>query len=194
MKKTLITIFLCILGTMGVLGLTIGGMYILMPSTNATSTKNITNNTSNENIDSDSPTMKPENNILDTNKTNSANNHVTVYIFRGEGCPHCTAAEAYFKTILPEYDYLDVKMYETWKNPNNKKLKEQVCNDLNNEDCVGVPLIVIGDYYLAGFLDSFDLDIRTKITEAHDSNTYTDIVSKTIANNSNLDIVEENLK
>ncbi len=205
MKKTILTIILGIIGTMGVLGITIGGMYLFTENSNVEAkTKSLNQNEASTNRQEEVIETNSENNnssIIYQSSTennnenvNSMNNKVTVYIFRGEGCPHCTAAEAYFKSIIDNYDYLDVKMYETWKNTNNEKLKEEVCQNLNNISCRGVPLIIIGNYHLNGFNERFTEELQTQIKNAHESTNYTDIVAKTIKDNPNLTIVEENLK
>ena len=104
---------------------------------------------------------------------------VTIYIFRGNGCPHCTNAVQYFNTHHKEK--VNVVTYEVWYNSNNKNLYSLVANefDLNSR---GVPFIIVGDtYYFVGFSNGDDImNIAIKETENED---YVDLVQKVIKKN-----------
>ena len=122
-------------------------------------------------------------------QTNKENNEeektVTIYLFRGEGCPHCEHAMEFFKTLNTEYPYLKVISYEVWENVENRKLMEEVSTELGIEVSISVPLIIIGnDYNLRGYGETKNEEIRNQIEESYQNNNYEDIVEKVLENSS----------
>lgn len=122
-------------------------------------------------------------------QTNKENNEeektVTIYLFRGEGCPHCEHAMEFFKTLNTEYPYLRVISYEVWENVENRKLMEEVSTELGIEVSITVPLIIIGnDYNLRGYGETKNEEIRNQIEESYQNNNYEDIVEKVLENSS----------
>ena len=99
--------------------------------------------------------------------TISAKEKVKVYIFRGEGCPHCQDAEDFFDSIKGDYGkYYRLISYEVWNNEENSALMEATAKALNTE-ASGVPFIVIGDKYYSGFTDNMGDEIKTKIKDLY---------------------------
>ena len=74
---------------------------------------------------------------------------VNVYLFRGEGCPHCQEAEEWFASIEEEYgSYYNIVDYETWYDKDNAELMERVAEargeemvDVLNSAMTGLPII-----------------------------------------------------
>ena len=122
----------------------------------------------------------------ETNKENNEEEKtVTIYLFRGEGCPHCEHAMEFFKTLNTEYPYLKVISYEVWENVENRKLMEEVSTKLGIEVSITVPLIIIGnDYNLRGYGETKNEEIRNQIEESYQNNNYEDIVEKVLENSS----------
>ena len=90
---------------------------------------------------------------------------VNVYLFRGEGCPHCQEAEEWFDSIKEEYgSYFTVVDYETWYNEENSELMQKVA-DARGETAEGVPYIIIGNKSWNGFADSYKDEMIEKIKE-----------------------------
>ena len=121
----------------------------------------------------------------------SAKDKVNVYLFRGDGCPHCAEAEEFFSKIEKEYGkYYNLIGYEVWYNKDNATLMEEVAKKLGTE-ASGVPFIVIGEKYYSGFAESMEEEIKTVIKEVYDSENKTDVIndmpksvlSKTTADN-----------
>ena len=148
---------------------------------------NTVSSTKENNSKKDTDTQIKDTYVRDEN----TNNKVTVYLFRGEGCPHCESAENYFKTILGKYDYLEIKAIEIWNNDKNNELAEKVASDLKIE-LEGVPLIVIGTYNVTGFSEKMEEELETEIEKAHKNKNYQDMVTKYLEKNNNYTI--ENLK
>lgn len=107
---------------------------------------------------------------------------VKVYVFRGEGCPHCEEGLEWFESIEEEYgDYFDLTTYEVWYDSNNGQLMSLV-GQYFNEEADGIPYIIIGKHTYSGF-DSNDSDtLIGYIMEEYekDEEDRTDAVSEVI--------------
>ena len=78
---------------------------------------------------------------------------INVYVFYGQGCPHCADLEKYLDELSQDDNYKDkfnVVKYETWFEPDNKTLMNKV-SDYLNANATGVPFYIIGDFYKVGF-------------------------------------------
>ena len=94
----------------------------------------------------------------------ATDNKVPVYIFRGEGCPHCEEALTWFSGIEGEYgSKYKIVDYETWYNEDNAALMEKVAK-ARGETAEGVPYIIIGDKSWSGFSEAdYAEEIKTQI-------------------------------
>lgn len=108
---------------------------------------------------------------------------VNVYVFRGEGCPHCEDALNFLKSIEQEYGkYYNLVTYECWYDANNNTLKNAVVKSLN-ADSTGVPFIVVGEQYMTGYGDDSDGEALLEyIMDEYekDSDERVDVVEKVI--------------
>lgn len=76
---------------------------------------------------------------------------VDVYVFYGEGCPHCAKEMSYLKNYNQQHDArIATRTYEVWSNRDNAKLYDQVI-DYYDIQTGGVPLTVIGNETLVGY-------------------------------------------
>lgn len=110
-----------------------------------------------------------ENNTTNESETTASNDDkkVNLYLFRGEGCPHCAEAEEWFDSIKGKYgDYFKVVDYEVWNDEDNAKLMEKVAK-LRNEDVSGVPYIIIGDKSWNGFDESYEDEMIKQIKSVY---------------------------
>ena len=110
-----------------------------------------------------------ENNTTNESETTASNDDkkVNLYLFRGEGCPHCAEAEEWFDSIKGEYgDYFKVVDYEVWNDEDNAKLMEKVAK-LRNEDVSGVPYIIIGNKSWNGFDESYEDEMIKQIKSVY---------------------------
>ncbi len=95
--------------------------------------------------------------------TNGETDKVNVYLFRGEGCPHCQEAEEWFDSIKGEYgEYFQIVDYETWNDEGNAELMQQVA-EARGEEASGVPYIIIGNKSWNGFAESYESEIIDQI-------------------------------
>lgn len=111
----------------------------------------------------------------------AADKKVNVYIFRGEGCPHCEEAIEWFENELAndeEYSkYYKLVKYEVWYDESNNNLMDQVAKELGTQ-ASGVPFIVVGDKYFSGFsAESSPAQLKTAMKEAYENKDYVDVVA-----------------
>lgn len=211
MKKETKTIILGVMITLLLLILVIALLYFIYyhkeknRNTDKTNTSSMNENyninyshSSNSQISEENNTNTDDNsNTEQNNKQNndSENNDkkVTVYIFRGEGCPHCESVIEFMTSIFNHYDYLEVKSLEIWYHEDNSLLARKVAEKFNVE-LTGVPFIVIGsEYQVSGFATSMEDELKEAIVSAYQNDAYQDVVEELIEQN-NYDLMIENLK
>jgi glutaredoxin len=91
--------------------------------------------------------------------TNS--NGVNIYMFWGQGCPHCAKAKPFLENLDKSSDKINLHTYEVYYNTGNQKLYQEVGEKLK-VDSSGVPLIVIGDEVFVGYSESHASGIKAR--------------------------------
>lgn len=87
---------------------------------------------------------------------------VNLYLFHGDGCPHCAKEREYLKELEEEYEQLNINLYEVWYDEENQELMEKVKTALNANTNY-VPFTVIGNKYMVGFNDNTKTSIKNNI-------------------------------
>ena len=106
----------------------------------------------------------------------SAKEKVNLYLFWGDGCPHCAAEQQYLNTIQDEFDNLTIIKYEVWYHDENNQLLKQI-GDKTNNTMTGVPVTIIGQTIIKGFSTSIEQKIRRAIIY-YSENKHQDIVEE----------------
>lgn len=104
---------------------------------------------------------------------------VNVYMFWGEGCPHCKAQWEYLESIRKQYpSEFQVYGFEVWHNKNNLKLGNKFAKAVGDTEIQSVPYTIIGDQKFDGFSDGEKL--LEAILQAKDKKTdiYFDKINK----------------
>jgi len=92
-------------------------------------------------------------------------NKVNLYLFHGDGCPHCKEEKAWLETIKEKYqDNLNIYYFEVWYDSDNAKLME-IAKERFSVSKNGVPLTIIGDKYYLGYSEVVGSSIENKIKE-----------------------------
>lgn len=86
-------------------------------------------------------------------------NPVVVYMFWGEGCPHCAAAKVWFEEIAPQYPEIEFRYYEIYNSVENQEKFIKMA-DAYGFEAWGVPTIFIGDNYWEGYAESLNAEIE----------------------------------
>ena len=80
----------------------------------------------------------------------NANESVNIYLFYGDGCPHCAALEEYLNNEYSSDKNVTMYKYEVWNNKENQELWKKVEN-ITGEEAKGVPYFVIGEEVYQGY-------------------------------------------
>lgn len=118
-------------------------------------------------------------------------NKIKVYLFYGDGCPHCASEKELFKELKKKYDNVEFVYYEVWKNEENEKLMNLLKEKLDNNE-KGVPFTVIGSNSFIGYNTNVGYKIEETIKALLEQGD-TDVVSE-IINNPDSDINIDKLK
>ena len=94
---------------------------------------------------------------------NEESKEVRIYMFRGEGCPHCEEAIEWLDSIEKDYgSKFQLISYEVWNNADNSDFMNQVAK-LRGENPSGVPYIIIGERTWYGFDESYKSEMLSEI-------------------------------
>ncbi len=107
-----------------------------------------------------------------------AEEKVPIYVFRGEGCPHCEEALEYFDGLKAKYNF-ELITYEVWYDEDNQELLEKVAAGLG-ETASGVPYIVIGEKTFSGYAETYNAEIEAAIVAEGVNGNANDKVKKFI--------------
>ncbi len=84
------------------------------------------------------------------NQLSAKQQKLPVYLFWGDGCPHCHAEKIFLNKIKADYPQIEFKEYEVYKNRDNLKLFKQFAEE-KGINVKGVPMTFIGDNVITGF-------------------------------------------
>ena len=88
---------------------------------------------------------------------------VTIYLFHGDGCPHCAEEIKKLDELKNIYrDNIEIKKYEVWYNSDNNNLMLQAKDKFNVKQA-GVPFTVIGDKSFIGYNSTVGREIEEAI-------------------------------
>lgn len=107
---------------------------------------------------------------------NAKENKITLYLFHGDGCPHCASEIEYLNRIEKKYNNLEIVKYEVWYDEGNSEFLNQVKESFGVNNPY-VPTTVIGNTLITGFSDSTGNKIERAI-KYYSSNDYIDQVQK----------------
>ena len=135
-------------------------LLIMYPLMNKTSDKSTTKNTESTQNNSES-TSNSTSKSTTQSTTEFAFNHESdidlgsnksnIYIFWGDGCPHCKALAKFISKLPAETkNKVNIYSFEVWSDKDNKTLMKNFGKFLD-QDVRGVPFMVIGDKIFDGY-------------------------------------------
>ncbi len=89
-------------------------------------------------------------------------NKVVIYLFWGDGCPHCAEADPFLQELANNNPNIELRKYEVWYVEENQKLLTQMAAAYGFKP-QGVPTIFIGDQYFIGFNDEISPKIQAAV-------------------------------
>lgn len=106
----------------------------------------------------------------------NAKEKVNLYLFWGDGCPHCAAEEELLTDLEKEYKNLSVTKYEVWYHSENNAFLQQIASS-TERTFRGVPVTIIGQTVITGFSTETEQEIRRAINY-YSENEHHDIVQE----------------
>ena len=104
-------------------------------------------------------------------------NKVNIYMFYGEGCPHCESQMMFLDSIEEEYgDYFTLYKFEVWNSNYNKNVMNQFANKMGDKP-QGVPYTIIGNKSFNGYGEQYNQKIIDAIMSQY-KNSYDVYFSK----------------
>lgn len=100
--------------------------------------------------------------------------NITLYLFYGDGCPHCASEKEFLSAIENKYENLDIVQYEVWYNNDNQRLLSDVKEQLDIATN-GVPVTVIGEKVIVGWSKASEEKLEN-IIESFQEEKYEDVV------------------
>lgn len=95
--------------------------------------------------------------------------HVIIYLFWGEGCPHCAKAKPYFESLAAAHPEIRLNTYEVYYDAENQKLFSLMAEKYGLEQ-MAVPTIFIGDKYLQGYSEEYNSSIEAVVVQCIQAN------------------------
>lgn len=99
-------------------------------------------------------------------------NDITIYLFHGDGCPHCAEEHEFLKKYEKD-KHIKIVKYEVWYNEENQELMNKMA-EAYGVDRSAVPFTIIGDSYFLGYSDSIGKSIGRAINY-YQGNDYRDV-------------------
>jgi len=79
-------------------------------------------------------------------------NRIIIYLFWGDGCPHCAAEKPFLAALAAQHPEVEVREFEVWYNEANREPLMRMAAKFGFEP-TAVPLTFIGDRYWIGFAE-----------------------------------------
>jgi thiol-disulfide isomerase/thioredoxin len=105
---------------------------------------------------------------------NAKENNNTLYLFHGDGCPHCAEEINYLNSIEKKYKNLKIVKYEVWYNEENSEFLTDVKSSFGVDNSY-VPTTIIGNTIFTGYSESAGSKIERAI-KFYSENEYIDQV------------------
>lgn len=111
-------------------------------------------------------------------RADSDSKKVTIYMFKGDGCPHCAEALEWFDSLDKETsNKINLVQYEVWNDQDNNELMQKVIKVIDkSKNGIGVPYIIIGDKSFIGFADSYKSQILSLVDELYGKEDIYDVM------------------
>lgn len=88
------------------------------------------------------------------NKERNTDDKLNIYLFYGNGCPHCEEEIRFFKSMEDTFkDQCIIYAFEVFDNKDNAAILENYLK-ANGKEAKGVPYTIIGDEEISGFNDT----------------------------------------
>ena len=97
----------------------------------------------------------------------SEDSTVDLYLFYGQGCPHCSQAKVFLDEVKSDYSQLNIIEKEIYFNDDNRELFIQMSNSYG-EEIQGVPTIFLNGKIFVGFNNNIKNSLQEEIERCID--------------------------
>jgi len=87
---------------------------------------------------------------------------VHIYVFWGEGCPHCAKARPYFEGLAQKYPQIIYHAYEIYHDSAGQELFTDMAA-ANGFEISGVPTTLVGQYLMVGYSEEYNAQIEETV-------------------------------
>lgn len=87
---------------------------------------------------------------------------VVIYMFWGDGCPHCAKAKPFLEGLARENDRVELRFFEVWYNKDNQQLFKDMSAAYGFEPSA-VPTIFVGEQHWVGYNDTTEDEIEQAV-------------------------------
>lgn len=88
---------------------------------------------------------------------------LNIYLFYGDGCPHCAAEEKFLNEYLKKEKNVKLHKYEIWYDKDNA-IKYKEVNKILNDNSNSIPYLIIGNNTISGYTEDItDEEIKNTI-------------------------------
>ncbi len=94
--------------------------------------------------------------------THQNDQKVIIYLFWGEGCPHCAQEKVFLQQLIQEYPQIELRTYELYYHEENRALFEEMAA-AHGFEAAYVPTTFIGDQYWVGYVESVAEEIEQSV-------------------------------
>ncbi len=93
----------------------------------------------------------------------ASENDLNIYLFYGDGCPHCAAEEKFLNEYLKKEKNVKLHKYEIWYDKDNA-IKYKEVNKILNDNSNSIPYLIIGNNTISGYTEDItDEEIKNTI-------------------------------
>ncbi len=87
---------------------------------------------------------------------------VYIYLFWGEGCPHCAKAKPYFESLVQKYPQIIYRSYEVYHDEVGQKMFADMAA-ANGFETSGVPTVLVGQHLMVGYAEEYQPQIEETV-------------------------------
>jgi len=87
---------------------------------------------------------------------------VYIYLFWGEGCPHCAKAKPYFESLAQKYPQIIYRSYEVYHDEAGQKMFADMAA-ANGFEISGVPTVLVGQHLMVGYAEEYQPQIEETV-------------------------------
>lgn len=94
---------------------------------------------------------------------------LNIYLFHGDGCPHCRDEIAFLDEYLEDKDNIHLYKYEVWYDEDNQNKLAEV-GKITGAEADSIPYLVVGDYVITGYSEGLSKKIKRRINYCLENN------------------------